>query len=38
MTGGEIGYVVVEKEFAKQLLKNNMITTTCFPALLQTEN
>ena len=35
MTGWRIGYVVVEKELAKQLIKLNQITTTCVPAFIQ---
>lgn len=35
MTGWRIGYVVVEKELAKQMIKLNQITTTCVPAFIQ---
>ena len=35
MTGWRIGYVVVEKELAKELIKLNQITTTCVPAFIQ---
>ncbi|MFA5363826.1 MAG: pyridoxal phosphate-dependent aminotransferase [Candidatus Bathyarchaeia archaeon] len=35
MTGWRIGYVVVEKEFAKLIIKLNQITTTCVPAFIQ---
>jgi aspartate aminotransferase len=35
MTGWRIGYVVVKKELAKQMIKLNQITTTCVPAFIQ---
>ena len=35
MTGWRIGYVVVEKELAKRMIKLNQITTTCVPAFIQ---
>jgi aspartate aminotransferase len=35
MTGWRIGYVIVEKELAKNMIKLNQITTTCVPAFIQ---
>jgi aspartate aminotransferase len=35
MTGWRIGYAVVEKELAKQMIKLNQITLTCVPAFIQ---
>jgi aspartate aminotransferase len=35
MTGWRIGYVIVEKELAKRMIKLNQITTTCVPAFIQ---
>jgi len=35
MTGWRIGYVVAEKELAKQMIKLNQITLTCVPAFIQ---
>ena len=35
MTGWRIGYAIVEKELAKQMIKLNQITTTCVPPFIQ---
>jgi len=35
MTGWRIGYVIVEKDLAKKMIKLNQITTTCVPAFIQ---
>jgi aspartate aminotransferase len=35
MTGWRIGYAIVEKELAKQMIKLNQITTTCVPGFIQ---
>jgi len=35
MTGWRIGYAVVQKDLAKQMIKLNQMTTTCVPAFIQ---
>jgi aspartate aminotransferase len=35
MTGWRIGYVVVDEQLARKLIKLNQITTTCVPAFIQ---
>ena len=35
MTGWRIGYAVVEKELAQEMIKLNQITTTCVPGFIQ---